>query len=110
MTDSGRAPPIRGRSNCKPLGLLAVIRLCTQFVPNREARAYNCLIGPGVLRYCAWRGTKRVASRCSPGSTAPTMFGRAHRLGAKAKPPDLRMPRRLCCVTRVLRGSALWGV
>src|SRR6516225_5806121 len=107
MTDSGRAPPIRGRSNCKPLGLLAVIRLCTQFVPNREARVYNCLIGPGVLRYCAWRGTKRVASRCSPGSTAPTMpvVRKAACIvwGAKAKPSVFFFPGGFAVNTRVER-------
>ena len=42
--------------------------------------------------------------------TTPTIARQANRWGAKAKPPAFSRFRRLCCVTHVLRGSALWGV
>jgi hypothetical protein len=61
----------------------------TQFVPSREARVYNCLVGPASSVGCAQRGDEALGLALLPGSTAPTMlFSRKLGIvwGAKAKP------------------------
>jgi len=68
----------------------------TYLVPSREARVYDCGVGPREDR-----SALSVA-------TAPTMSLSSGPLRQSRR--FHHMPRRLCCVTRVLRGSLSWGV
>jgi hypothetical protein len=79
----------------------------TQLVLSREARVYNCVVGPGVPSLL-----RRVAM-CS--CFALRFDGpddglwQANRWGVKAKLPVFDIGCPLCCVTRVLSGSAFYG-